>query len=375
MKIMNVVPDIGEEANGVTPVIQALSKWLVKLGNDVGLGTIKAAGDFQEVDVQIGKKWSILSRFEISTELAGKVSRASHDYDIVHCHSLWSMINVACGYVVPGKRAKLVTSPHGTLSQHAMKRTSFLKSILWPFQRRLLEKSDLLHATSEEEIADIRRFGFRAPIALIPNGTNIPAVLAKRRSEGPRTLLFLSRIHPTKGLEQLLEAWQKVSDRHPDWCLVIAGVGTDEYEGQIKLLATKLKLERIVFCGPLYGEAKAQAYVDADLFILPTYTENFGMVVAEALAHGCPAIVGTGAPWAGLVDHDCGWWEDNDAASLVKVLDLALISSPERLQKMGRNGRSWMNQDYNWERLSEKFDISYRWLLGKADRPEWIKEL
>jgi glycosyltransferase involved in cell wall biosynthesis len=373
MKIMNVVPDISEEANGVTPVIQALSRGLVNLGNSVALGTIAATGDFSKVDVKFGKKWSRFSRFEISTELARIVSRASMEYDIVHCHSLWSMINVACGYVVPGKRAKLVTSPHGTLAPHALKRTALIKSVLWPFQRRLLQKSDLLHATSEAEVEDIRRLGFRAPIAMIPNGTNIPAVLAKR-NEGPRTLLFLSRIHPTKGLEPLLSAWQQVYKQHPDWRLLIAGKGTEEYVTEINSLAGSLKLERVEFCGPVYGGAKSQAYIDAELFILPTYTENFGMVVAEALAHGCPAIVGTGAPWAGLIQHDCGWWTDNDTASLVRTLNSSLALPPERLRKMGDNGRAWMNQDYNWTTLAAKFDISYRWLLGTGDRPEWIRE-
>lgn len=373
MKIINVVPDISEEANGVTPVIQALSKGLLNLGNSVALGTIAATGDFSQVDVKFGKKWSYFSRFEISTELARIVSRASMEYDIVHCHSLWSMINVACGYVVPGKRAKLVTSPHGTLAPHALKRTALLKSVLWPFQRRLLQKSDLLHATSEAEVEDIRRLGLRAPIALIPNGTNIPEGLGEQ-NEGPRTLLFLSRIHPTKGLEPLLSAWQTVYPQHPNWRLLIAGKGTDEYVAEIKSLVRSLKLDRVEFCGPVYGGAKSQAYFDAEIFILPTYTENFGMVVAEALAHGCPAIVGTGAPWAGLIKNDCGWWTDNDTTSLVRTLNSSLVLPPERHQKMGENGRAWINQDYNWTTLAAKFDVSYRWLLGMENRPEWIRE-
>ena len=146
---------------------------------------------------------------------------------MVHNHSLWSMVNVASGWVVPGRGAKLVVSPRGTLSAWALSRNRHVKRVLWPLQKRVLARADLLHATSEVELAEIRAQGFTAPVAVIPNGIDLPDMRhgVKQGSDGMRTLLFLSRIHPTKAIDRLLAAWVQLQTRHPDWRLVIAGRG------------------------------------------------------------------------------------------------------------------------------------------------------
>lgn len=373
MRLVHVVPHIDQEAAGPSYSVPRLCQSLAACGNQVELTCIAARGGITGVTLDLHPQWPILGRFAISTSLAGALGRKAREVDIVHNHSLWSMVNVAAGWVVPGRRAKLVTSPRGTLSTWALGRSRGVKRVLWPLQRRALSRADLLHATSEVEFQEIRAQGFTAPVALVPNGIDLPNLPPSWPYTGVRTLLFLSRIHPTKGLDRLLHAWVELQARHPSWRLVIAGRGEEAHVQEVHELAKSLGVQRVEFPGPLYGEAKAQAYFGADLFVLPTHSENFGMVVAEALAHGCPAVVSRGAPWPGLQAEECGWWVDNSVQSLTAALDAAMQLPAEQLVAMGLRGRAWMARDYGWEAIGQKMDSAYRWLLTDGERPAWVK--
>jgi glycosyltransferase involved in cell wall biosynthesis len=291
--------------------------------------------------------------------------------DVVHNHSLWSMVNVAAGWVVPGKRAKLVVSPRGTLSTWALSRSNRMKRLLWPLQRRVLAKADLIHATSKAELADIRALGFTAPVAVIPNGIDLPDLKAEMAFGSPilRTLLFLGRIHPTKCVDRLLQVWKTLQDHHAGWQLMIVGGGDPKYVDRIVALAASLGLKRVEFVGPLYGAEKTRAYRAAELFALPSHSENFGMAVAEALAHGCPAIVSKGAPWAGLEVEGCGWWVKHDVESLTQTLDTAMSQPAARLACMGRKGRDWMERDFAWKSVAQRMDAAYHWIVHGGDLP------
>lgn len=376
MRMIHVVPHVDQEAAGPSYTIPKLCEELSALGHDVTLSCLAARGDIPGVKVDLHPEWPVLSRFSVSPSHSAALFRNAAHVDIVHNHSLWSMVNVATGWVVPDRKAKLVTSPRGTLSSWALSRNRTLKSLLWPLQKRVLSRAALLHATSEAEYEEIRRAGFTAPVAVIPNGIDLPEVRIRpvlRGSGDGRTVLFLSRIHPTKGIERLLDAWARVEALHPGWNLVIAGTGDKEYVRDLQRRAAELNLRRASFPGPLYGEAKSKAYMHADLFVLPTFSENFGMVVAESLAHGCPAIVSQGAPWSGLRREKCGWWVDNSVDSLTRALDEAILTPSEELATMGQRGRIWMERDFGWKSLATRMQDAYAWILGKGPVPDWVK--
>lgn len=374
MKLVHVVPHIDQEAAGPSYSVPRLCQSLAACGNEVELTCIAARGEIPGVALDLHPQWPILGRFAVSTSLARALARKARVVGVVHNHSLWSMVNVAAGWLVPGKRAKLVTSPRGTLSAWALGRNKTLKRWLWPLQRRVLSRADLLHATSEVELQEIRAKGFTAPVAVIPNGIDLPDMpLASLRGKGEvRTLLYLGRIHPIKGLDRLLNAWAQLQSRHPQWRLVIAGKGEQAHVQDVKALAAQLGVQRVEFPGPVYGEAKAQAYFSAEIFVLPTHSENFGMVVAEALAHGCPAVVSRGAPWPGLEAEGCGWWVDNSVEPLAAALDAAMLLPPDQLTAMGLRGRTWMERDFGWAAVGQKMDAAYRWLVAGGVRPKWI---
>lgn len=374
MKLLHVVPHISAEASGPSYSVPRLCQALAEDGHAVRLSCLGAARPVPGVQVEVHPQWPVARRFAISPAHARALARAADEVDIVHNHSLWSMVNVAAGWVVPGKRAKLVVSPRGTLSSWALGHSRWRKRLLWPLQRRVLARADLLHATSEEECHEIRALGFRAPVAVIPNGIDVPRMVPRGvRDGGMHTLLFLSRIHPKKGIERLLDAWAALEHQFPQWQLVIAGTGEMAHVAAIYAQAERLGLQRVRFPGPLYGEDKSATYRAADLFILPTHSENFGMVVAEALAHGCPAIVSKGAPWAGLESEGCGWWIDHDVPALQAALSHAMRLPETERRAMGVRGHAWMERDFGWASIAARMSAGYRWIVQGGECPDWVK--
>lgn len=297
----------------------------------------------------------------------------SHAADIVHNHGLWMMPNVYAGAVARKYNLPLVISPRGMLSERAMQSGSVIKRLFWPMvQQPALAATVCFHATAESEYEDIRRMGFCQPVAIIPNGISVPDVLPKQ-ARGSRTLLFLGRVHPIKGLDMLLPAWQAVQDRFPDWRVVIAGPDHGGYLSEMAQLATELRLKRIEFVGALRGKDKWDAYRAAEIFVLPSYSENFGMTVAEALAAGVPAIVSKGAPWQGLEHKRAGWWIDIGVDPLVNCLQEALSQSSGELTQMGYRGRAWMQTEFGWERVGGMMTQTYEWILKGGEKPDWVR--
>ena len=165
--------------------------------------------------------------------------------------------------------------------------------------------------------------------------------------------------------------------RHPEWRLSIVGTdagygGKGRYLEQMKSLAATLGLKRIQFSEPSYGAEKWATYREAELFVLPTHSESFGMTVAESLASGTPVIVTTGAPWRGLDAHQSGWWIDLGIEPLVAALENAMRLSRCELAGRGENGRQWMAADFSWRTVARKMDLTYQWLLHGGDVPGWV---
>lgn len=371
--MVHVVPHVNEEASGPSYSVPRLCQSLAARGHDVELSCLAARGEIPGVVLDVHPQLPIPKRLAVSFDHARALRHKANCTDIVHNHSLWSMVNITAGWVVPGKHAKLVTSPRGTLSPWARSRSKAIKRVLWPLQRRALAKADLLHATSEDELAQIRALGFTAPVAVIPNGIDLPEITDSKPTSAIRSLLFLGRIHPTKCVDRLLQAWKTLQEQHPDWRLVIAGPGDPAYMQNLHAMAASLALERVYFAGPAYGVDKSRAYQEAELFVLPSHSENFGMAVAEALAHGCPAVVSRGAPWAGLETEGCGWWVDHAVGPLTTTLHEAMALSPPQLAEMGLKGREWMARDFGWDSVAQRMEEAYRWILRCGDRPNSVQ--
>jgi glycosyltransferase involved in cell wall biosynthesis len=376
-RAIHVVPSISNEASGPSYSVVRLCQSLIAHGEDITLATldvptVTSPPPFLRT-FRLGMGPLRLGRSPPMKRWLASRSQ-SHSVDLLHNHSLWMMPNVYPGLVAKRYGIPLVVSPRGTLSEWAIQSGSALKRAFWPLlQKPALAATSCFHATSPSEYEDIRRLGFRQPVAVIPNGIDVPD-LPPKSFRTVRTLLFLGRIHRTKGLDVLLPAWQRVQDKFPAWHLRIVGPDDGGYLADIQRLSGELRLERIEFSGALYGPQKWLAYREADLFVLPTHSENFGMSIAESLAAGTPAIVSKGAPWAGLKVHQAGWWIDIGIEPLVACLGEVLNRIPESLSEVGVRGRAWMEADFSWAQIGRRMGETYYWLLNVGDKPDCLIE-
>jgi len=261
------------------------------------------------------------------------------------------------------------------LAPAALRFSSVKKKLVWnACQGAVMRGAACLHVTSNEEHDDMRTMGLTNPIAVIPNGIDVPKLSGSRKTDSrDRCVLSLGRIHPKKGLDSLVRAWACVERKRPDWRLRIVGPNEAGHAKKLREIARRLNVERLSIETPVYGPDKFRAYRDADLFILPTLSENFGLTIAEALASGTPAICTKGAPWQGLETERCGWWIDHGVEPLVAALDIAMTTPREELGAMGVRGYAWMQRDFSWDRIAVDMLHIYKWILGTGERPASVR--
>ena len=302
---------------------------------------------------------------------------AQGDADLVHNNGVWMMPNIYAGMIARRRRIPLVFSPRGMFSEWALGFSRGRKRFAWwclgaTARRRghHLLPCDVGERGAGHPPAGVPAAGRRDSQRRRPPPARGCSGTAGRSAR--RRLLFLSRIHPKKGIPILLRAWQSVERHEADWELVVAGPDEAGHLPQMQALAGELGLRRVAFPGPAYGDAKAALYRSADLFVLPTHSENFGMAIAEALAYAVPVITTTGAPWAGLQERDCGWWIELSEANLADALRTAMNLPWAVRAEMGRRGRLWMEQSYGWDRIATEMKSVYDWLLGGGAPPSCV---
>lgn len=305
--------------------------------------------------------------------------------DIAHLHGIWQLELHRCASLCRQRGIPYVIAPRGMLEPWSLKAKWLKKRIArFLYQDNDLRKAAALHATAESEAEQFRKLGFKNPTIVSANGVNVPEGERFRirkeeckiengsedKAQMPRRALFVSRMHMKKGVLELVEAWAMVKPYGWECELVYTVNGDEErqYETQVKARAQELGLEnQFIFTGSLDDDAKWAAYARADLFVLPTYSENFGLVVAEALWAGLPVITTKGTPWQELVIRHCGWWVDlPPRESLVAALREASNSPRETLLAMGARGRQLVEEKYQWSAIGKKMAVAYAQLL-RAD--------
>ena len=374
MKATHIVPRIHEEASGPTYSVTSLCNALAQCHIDVTLRVTHSAG-------QAPSSYRLESHgsldpggyFGFSPQLKRALAEDSLEAQIIHNHSLWMMPNIYPGTIDRPESCKLVCSPRGTMSDWAWNRSRWKKRIAgMAGQSKMLQSCDCFHATAEHEALDIRRRGFKQPIAVIPNGVDCPTIRPRKESPSKfRKLLYLARIHPVKGLDLLLNAWATLASEFPSWELLVAGPLDSKYARLIQEYARGFP--RVTFLDNVAGAEKERLLNSADLYVLPSKSENFGQSVAEALSYGVPAVVCEGAPWRGLIDNGAGWWIPQTSQDVLTKLGEAMSLSLPELRAMGGRGRKWMEQDFAWESIANKMKSTYQWLLGNTSKkPDWV---
>lgn len=375
IKLIHTVPSIKNRSAGPSYSIMKICENLISKNCDLKLATLDNENNFSSFHLGFKRSFG-LPKIGFSTNMKKwLINEASISQTIIHTHSLWMMPNVYPSWVKKySHNTKVIISPRGTLSDWSLRRSYYKKyfySLL--FQNNALKSADIFHATAENEYNDIRKLGFRQPIAIIPNGVDIK-LSNLNFNKKKNKILFLSRIHPKKGILELLYSWQNVSKIFPDWHLDIAGPDNNGYLNEMKNLSKELKLKNVSFLGPLYDEYKEKKYLESKLFVLPSHSENFGMVIAEALSYGLPVITTKNTPWNLLAKKNAGECIDLSINNLTKSILMHINKTDGELKLMAENSIFWMKDEYDWTEITNKFILLYDWLLNKKlPMPEFIK--
>jgi poly(glycerol-phosphate) alpha-glucosyltransferase len=267
------------------------------------------------------------------------------------------------------------------LDKWALRNSAWKKRIARvAFEDANLRAASCIQALNDSEVRAIRSLGLRNPIALIPNGIDVPdsSVTADRPTylpnDGRRTLLFVGRIHPKKGLKELVQAWAAVHAAAPavaeGWRLVIAGWDDGDHLHDLLHLTTSLKLEdKIVFPGPLYGREKHAALIHADAFILPSLSEGLPMSVLEAWSYGAPVFMTDECNLGEAFEEGAAIRIENDPVLLARALAKGLASEPPILRQIGDKGRLLVTRRYTREAVTAQYLELYDWLLGRTRHP------
>lgn len=374
MKILHVLDSIdlskGGPSRSVTTLIDKLSKYEIHLVTEISDSPI--ISDFNDDNKSIFFKNSL-------DRLIIKKFIIKNSYDIIHIHGVWSLYNSIIVSIAKQMNIPYLITPRGMLEKWALDKKKWKKRIaLTLYQRNDLKHATCIHATAESEAQQIRDLGFKNPIAIIPNGINLSDFQINNTSIEKKEflLLFLSRIHHKKGIELLIDAWNSIDkNSRNSWSVEIAGNGEKKYIESLQKLIEEYGLEdEIKITGPHFGDDKAILYEKCDLFVLPTYSENFGIVVAEALAYGKPVITTKGAPWQDLEISGSGWWIDIGVEPLkCAILEAIRLTREERIN-MGKRGRKLIVENYSIQTVADKMSVVYEWLLNPKEKPDFIYE-
>ena len=361
LKIIVVATTIAPELGGIARSVPTLAESVAQAGAEVILLALGRPPFTQEFDaVHSARKEVYDSRSALLVALKAHLVSAKKDV-IVHHAGIWTFVNLMAHRIAKKLGAKIVCSPRSMLDPWALQHR-FLKKKLawWLYAKQMLRETNAIHVTSELERKNVECLQLGRPIILVPNGICFPPQKIEPTigSGAVKRCLFLSRLSQKKGLSDLLSAFAEVN--HPHWVLDVVGNAEGNEGENAKLLVKSLGIsERVNFLGFREGDKKWKAYQNSDLFVLPTYSENFGLVVGEAMACGLPVITTTAAPWDVLNQIDAGWSIDVGPQNLAKTLIVAFSSSPDRLRSMGSRGQSYVYEHFSWERIGKSMLNAY----------------
>jgi glycosyltransferase involved in cell wall biosynthesis len=309
-------------------------------------------------------------------------TQAAGTTPLIHLHGMWDAASLSLALMPQSQAIPLVVSPRGMLEPWALGQKRLKKAVamqLW--QRSLLTRAGLLHATSHLECEGLRQLGLRGPVAIVPNGIDVPPDIGGLRDSRPanqskespprRRCVFLSRLHPKKGLLMLLGAWKRIRPR--GWTLEIAGSGDARHEVEVRETILRLQLDEVSLVGDLRGFQKWQFLANADMFVLPTHSENFGIAIAEAMAAGLPVITTRGTPWQVLRDQRMGWWIDAEEHAVAAALREATSESGAALRERGQRASHYAMTQFGWSAIGQRMLACYEWLLGIGPSTEDIQ--
>lgn len=393
MRVLHISPVLGRTAFGLGPVVLNLAVCQQAAGTQADIWTADSPAEIRwttQTNSLLGDSiTSFVRRGPASLVYVPAMEKAATSspgraYDILHQHGIWTGLSRVTHKWKKAYGHPTVITPHGSLEKWAVNKSAWKKRLaLLAYEGDNLRCADCLHVVAEMEANDVRDFGLRNPVAVIPNGISIDWLQSTGDAEtwrselgisqDTRLLLYLGRITPKKGLLMLVEAMNLARNHLDGWMLVIAGSDEHQHQADVQRLVSEYRLEQVVrFVGSVFGKDKRDLFAAAEVLVLPSVSEGAPMVILEALAVGLPVIATKASPWLELVTQRCGWWTEISREGIHDALLDMLQSSPDQLKEMGRKGQELIAAKYTWPRIAPRTLLLYDWLLGRGPRPDFV---
>lgn len=393
MRVLQVVPGMSPQFGGPSVHLVDLARALTSRGVDVTIFTTNA-DPIGRLDVPLAvpvdergarliyfNVWP-RGRYAFSIGLADRLRRAVVTYDVVHAHWLYSFPPLAAAFFARQEGVPFVLQPNGSLHPHLMRKNLLVKRVyLATLGKFVMRNASALVFTSEEERREAVRFAAGADAFVVPVGLDwheygeLPA-LGQFKASMPeladkQLILFLGRLSRQKGLDLLLPAFRSVAAAHPAAHLVIAGPDGEGYGARLRdWVRTNSLSERVTFVGPLYGKRKLAAYVDCDVFVLPSYGENFGGVVTEALACRRPVVISDRVNiHPDIARADAGIVVQCAPESVADGID-TLLRDHGLARRLGENGRRLVRERFTWDAAVDSLLEVYEDVTSAGRTPE-----
>lgn len=385
MKILHYIPSIDRTSGGVGAYMQLLT---VELGKLVELHVVthREANPLNLENCTV--HYIPKNNNPFSSRGKDEFVKLLDDIgpDVFHTNCCWLPMSARTAIWAKSLGYKVVYTPHGMLEPWIMKRHYWTKKLpaILLFQRRGMEVVDVIHSTADSEKANLMQLGWNKKIKVIPNCVQVEKIKLKTSWTRTKEILFLSRVHVKKGINFLIEAVARLKEEYAaeqkefmiSRCIV-AGEGDETYINELRDMAVRRGVGDIVdFVGGVYGKTKWEMFRKADVFVLPTHSENFGIVVAEALASGTPVITTKGTPWQEiegftnevrsikspdvLSQGKCGWWTEIGTDATFQALKEFLQCSETELKEMGCNGRRLIEEKYSCKKIAKEMVDLYK---------------
>jgi glycosyltransferase involved in cell wall biosynthesis len=408
IRTANLIGSVSRNAGGLFYSVRGLVRGLGQQG--VGVRVIGPRDEFAEDDLPSWRPIEMVTYRPLwprQFAYSPVVSRALREYDpeLTHTHGIWQYLSVATNDYYSRMRQPYIISPHGMLDPWALRNSRWKKVLAYTFYEGAhIRHAACLRALCESEAQSIRKLGLANPICVIPNGIEPPAARSpaapppwsKSIEPERKVLLFLSRIHPKKGLVNLLKAWAQlrksgIRGQMAEWALAIAGWEQGGHEDALKRLATELEIPwadvrskaapgnspaapcSLLFLGPQFGEAKDTCFANCEAFILPSFSEGLPMAVLEAWTFGKPVVMtpecnipeGFAASAAFRIEPAC----ENLAQGLREF-----VAAPDAVRRqMGQRGLALVNERFAWSRIAGNMKAVYEWMLGGGPPPGTVR--
>ncbi len=374
---LQVLSHIDPKYGGLSSAIPALAAVIEQAGTALAPIAAFCSADEQTVPADLAARevslWPSSRRaWWTSSSLRHRYTRQVDEADGIHIHGLWEQSSTVSASLARRLRKPYVVSAHGMLEPWALNNKRWKKVFYSALvERPMVQNASCLHALTQAEVNSYREYGAANPVAVIPNGVDLPEstdsssfLAGHPELAGKRLILFLGRLHPKKGLDLLLQAWASLEHIWPEAHIVIAGPDCNGTQAALEAQITSLGLRNVLFTGMLSGAAKWNALAASECFVLPSHSEGLSMGILEAMGMGLPVIATRPCNMPEITTFKTGWEIEPQAGELATALQHFLCDSPENNCARGLRGRMLVQERYSWARVGRSMTELYTWLRG-----------